>query len=441
MSMRNTSGCVLAAVVAAMGTLAGGPLAGECLGQMCRTALAPVRFPAAPGTISAITRFDDDADGTPSFFIAGPFGVRRLDGGAWVGVGTTSPGDSRVFAVLDVAGVPRLHVGGANGVYRLQDGNWTRLGGPSFAVHSMVVHDDGGGAGPTIYAGSRSASVVTRLTWDSAWVPVGAIGNQVTGSTALAVYDDDGAGPSPARLFAVGAGLRIGNAGALLARWNGSAWSSITQGVSPNSYGAWVNSVAVVRSAAGDRLVLSSHPTFAAPFSAGSTTMWDGSAFATYARSLSNLDTFYGMAGFEENRGGPEVVYGLYAQGLVRVSPDVSAGSPFTVASPVSFSPSDTSYGQRQMLSVPAGVGPGGDRPALLYFPGSTGISGSPIGVLVGCPRLVSDFNVDGVVGVDDIFGFLQYFFTASPFADADGSGTVNVTDLLAFLSRWFART
>ncbi|MBY0395942.1 MAG: hypothetical protein K2X91_05640, partial [Thermoleophilia bacterium] len=211
--------------------------------------------------------------------------------------------------------------------------------------------------------------------------------------------------------------------------------------LSPNSYGAWVNSVAVVRSASGGRLVLSSHPTNAAPLSPGATTMWDGSAFATYARSLSNLDTFYGMAGFEETRGGPEVVYGLYSQGLVRVSPDVSAGSPFSIASPVSFSPADTSYGQRQMLSVPAGGGPSGDRPALLYFPGSTGIAGSPIGVLVGCPRLVSDFNVDGNVGVDDIFDFLQSFFGNLGFADTDGNGVVNIADILTFLSRWFART
>lgn len=52
---------------------------------------------------------------------------------------------------------------------------------------------------------------------------------------------------------------------------------------------------------------------------------------------------------------------------------------------------------------------------------------------------LVSDFNANGRVSTQDIYDFLQCYFSAEPRADCDRSGTVNEADLYAFLGSWFS--
>lgn len=52
-------------------------------------------------------------------------------------------------------------------------------------------------------------------------------------------------------------------------------------------------------------------------------------------------------------------------------------------------------------------------------------------------PVCVADFNQDGVVNVSDIFAFLTAWFAGG--GDTDLSGTSAVPDIFAFLARWFA--
>ncbi len=52
------------------------------------------------------------------------------------------------------------------------------------------------------------------------------------------------------------------------------------------------------------------------------------------------------------------------------------------------------------------------------------------------CP---ADFNRDGVVNVPDIFAFLSAWFAYNPEADFNNNGVVFTTDIFAFLSAWFA--
>lgn len=49
------------------------------------------------------------------------------------------------------------------------------------------------------------------------------------------------------------------------------------------------------------------------------------------------------------------------------------------------------------------------------------------------------DWNADHFVDVPDIFAFLSSWFANDPSADFDGSGTIAVPDIFAFLSCWFA--
>ncbi len=51
----------------------------------------------------------------------------------------------------------------------------------------------------------------------------------------------------------------------------------------------------------------------------------------------------------------------------------------------------------------------------------------------------VADYDQSGVVNVQDIFGFLNGWFSADPRADINGVGGLNVQDIFDFLSAWFA--
>lgn len=54
----------------------------------------------------------------------------------------------------------------------------------------------------------------------------------------------------------------------------------------------------------------------------------------------------------------------------------------------------------------------------------------------VPCP---ADFDGSGVVDVPDIFAFLSAWFASLPAADFDGANGVAVPDIFAFLTAWFA--
>jgi len=52
--------------------------------------------------------------------------------------------------------------------------------------------------------------------------------------------------------------------------------------------------------------------------------------------------------------------------------------------------------------------------------------------------QCAADFNQNGSVDVADIFAFLSAWFAQSPTADTNGNGQVQVDDIFAFLSAWF---
>jgi len=54
-------------------------------------------------------------------------------------------------------------------------------------------------------------------------------------------------------------------------------------------------------------------------------------------------------------------------------------------------------------------------------------------------PACAADFDGNGLVQVPDIFAFLSAWFAQGPGADFDGNGQVQVPDIFAFLSAWFA--
>ena len=63
-------------------------------------------------------------------------------------------------------------------------------------------------------------------------------------------------------------------------------------------------------------------------------------------------------------------------------------------------------------------------------------ITGGSIVPVVPCR---ADFNNDGVLGVADIFAFLNSWFAHNPAADFNGVNGITVQDIFDFLAAWFA--
>src|SRR5690554_3556312 len=132
--------------------------------------------------VSVLTVFDDGWGTGPALYAGGEFTtaggqpanrIARWNGQVWSTLGSGMDGNfsnTRVcaLAVFDDGGGagPALYAGGvfttaggqpANRIARWNGSAWAPLGsgmsGPSPQVRSLTVFDDGGGAGPVLYAG------------------------------------------------------------------------------------------------------------------------------------------------------------------------------------------------------------------------------------------------------------------------------------------------
>ena len=166
-----------------------------------------------PGSVKCTLVYDDGSgDEGPTLFVGGSFrqagaaqsaGIAKWDGRAWADVG-----------------------GGVNTF------------GDAVGVFAMATHDeDGPGPGAVhLYAagifdriGGQSCSSIAR--WDGqTWTPVGAGFNGPV--RALAVFDEDGAGPQLPALFAAGTMTMSGQTPIPgIGRWNGTTWSAVGGGL------------------------------------------------------------------------------------------------------------------------------------------------------------------------------------------------------------------
>lgn len=171
-------------------------------------------------------------------------GFNALGGGNGIG----NSGNYNALLSMVVMGTDsgeRLVVGGsfevaggtvARNIASFDGASWSALGsGTTGLVNALAMFDEGHGAGAVLFAageftfaGGVSAAHIAR--WDgSAWSAVGLGTNDTIDS--LAVFDD-GSGPA---LYAAGffSSAGGGTATGCVARWNGSAWSSV--GIPPES--------------------------------------------------------------------------------------------------------------------------------------------------------------------------------------------------------------
>ncbi|MFI4917485.1 MAG: GC-type dockerin domain-anchored protein [Phycisphaerales bacterium JB060] len=285
----------------------------------------------------------DDGDG-PDLYAGGIFvsaggqpinDVARWDGHAWSAVGE---GEGRfpvnALASVDLGLGPVLAAGGRQGVrgelaisgLGLWDGQaWSVPDeGASMGLRgetlALTVYDDG--SGPQLVAGGRfergglvAASRVAR--WDGQrWHPLGEYpGDERTIVNALAVFDD-GSGPA---LYAGGGPVYgYSDPGEHIARWNGSAWVPLGEGLNGT-----VSDMAVYDDGDGPDLYVAGGFTQAGGRLAKHIARWDGSAWSTvgvgrgegFDRAVSALEVY-------DDGTGPA----LYAGGSFRVAGGTASG-------------------------------------------------------------------------------------------------------------------
>lgn len=269
------------------------------------------------------------AGGTPANRVA------RYDGTAWSALGAGVDAVAKALCVFDDDGAgpnaPALFVGGefanaggmpASGIAKWDGANWSPLSsGVGGTVQALCVFDaDGLGASPPeliaagsfATAGGGPAANVAR--WNgSSWSGLGAgLGAE---PLCLATFDEDGAGPSPAVLFAGGYfttadGAPAGN----IARWNGSAWSVVGGALGGATTAIFSMTVADTDGAGplAETLVVGGYFTNFGGSPANYLAHWDGATWSNLGSGVNNR--VWALAAFDDDGVGSAPA-ALYAAG------------------------------------------------------------------------------------------------------------------------------
>jgi len=261
--------------------------------------------------------------------------IARYDGASWSNLGNGLSGPScKALCLFDDDGPgpnpTALYVGGdivvsgtSSGVAKWDGTTWLPLGsGLGGRVHALCVFD-GDGSGPNqpelVAAGTfypwGSPPIRNVAKWNgTSWSALGAGIESDWPVRALCVYDEDGAGPLPPALFAGGdfstaGGMPIG----VVARWNGSTWSSVGSGL-PG--GNWVSAFLVIDTDGpgplGEDLVAGGQFFTFGGGPSRFVTKWNGSVWSPLGSGMNNQVT--ALAAFDDDGPGPNAT-ALFAGG------------------------------------------------------------------------------------------------------------------------------
>ncbi len=309
------------------------------------------------GTVGALAAFDDGSADGPVVHVGGGFvnagGVpanrmARWDGSAWslhqsADGQLPTVGADRLVAALAVfddgrGDGPGLYAAGeftviggvpANRVARWDGRAWTSLGtgsgnGVNDAVYSLAAFDDGVGDGPALYvagaftiAGGVSANRIAR--WNgTAWSSLGDDAQNGTNGPikTLAVFDDGGDVGSA--LYAGGTFTTAGGMPAnRIARWGGrggAGWNSLGAGAA-NGVNAPVEAMAVFEEGTGrgPGLFVGGGFAIAGGIASSRIARWSGDEWSALGAGVANgvNDTVYALTVFDDDsEGGPALYVG-----------------------------------------------------------------------------------------------------------------------------------
>lgn len=473
------------AVVLVMGSMSHGGLASDADAGAgaCEPSWTPGLFPASPnglgGPVHALAYFDDGSGSGPALYVGGRFltagavelnSIAKWTGSTWEPLGTgmdassagvlTTVSDLVVFDDGSGDG-PALYAGGdfitaggivVNGIAKWDGASWSPLGvgldatgiGVVPDARAMAVFDDGSGGGPALYVGGRFISAggvqASRIAkWDGAlWSEVG--GGLSTTVGALAVFDD-GSGDGPA-LYAAGAFTSAGGVSAnRIAKWDGSAWTSLGIGANDS-----VSALAVFDDGSGSGPALYAGGSFTSAGGVPATRIakWDGASWSPLGSGMIG-GPVYALTVFDDGAGdGPALYAGgsFFGAGGVPASRiakwDGGAWSPLGVGVSLGGDPPSV----LALLTV----NDASDAPALYAGGVFTAAGGTPswaVARWAGCGNSESpcpgDTNADGLVNFSDLNAVLASFGQSGTIipGDVNGDGQVDFADLNLVLSNF----
>lgn len=279
------------------------------------SALSSVNFPST-AHVHALEPFDDGTG--PALFVGGRFvkvgsqvvnHIAKWNGVQWSplapgisSTGAQTPGVMGVFAlkVYDDGSGPALYVGGdikeagglfSESVVRWDGASWTSVGGgivpiddEGTLVRALQVFDDGSGQAESLFVGGRFSTAGNTETrriarWNgSTWSALGeglySVPHQIWDTVAALSIFDDGQG---AALYAGGHFERAGDGpAAAIAKWNGRAWSALGDGVHEGSINPAVRALAAFDAGSGPMLMAGGLMTQAGEVGTARLAAWDG---------------------------------------------------------------------------------------------------------------------------------------------------------------------
>ena len=238
-----------------------------------------------PGPAGTISEMAIGADG--SLYATGWGGpyVGRWSGTEWSQLPNVSPYECS-SCIRDLAAAPdgSLYIAGRfyagvsqqNGVWRFDGTEWTLLGGGmDRGIEEITVGTDGTlyAAGLFTTAGGAAASYVAR--WDgAAWAP---LGTGTDGPVQALAVGLDGS------LYAAGEFVTAGAVAARhVARWDGTAWHALSSGVAGSS-DAPVEALAI---ASDGSLIVAGAISEAGGVAVNNVARWDGTAWSALGQGL-----------------------------------------------------------------------------------------------------------------------------------------------------------
>jgi hypothetical protein len=207
---------------------------------------------------------------------------------------TTQTLPVHALAVFDDGQGPRLYAAALPGVWRLDGASWTLVIGPTNGiVEDLCAFDDG--SGPALFLGGsfftiNDAPFGNVARWNGQTLNTLQGGSPV-GTSVLALDTfDDGNGP---RLFAGGSFASMGGVScAALARWDGSVWSPVGGGVQGSF--ARVNELRAHDDGSGSKLYVAGRFTSVGGQLASQVAAWDGTAWDTLSGGVTAWDASLG---------------------------------------------------------------------------------------------------------------------------------------------------
>jgi trimeric autotransporter adhesin len=389
--------------------------------------------------------------------------IYRLSGGAWQMVGGGANGLVAAMCVFDDGSGPSLFVAGtftsvggvpARGIARWDGQAWhavdSGIGDLYPSGRSLLVFDDDG-PGPrpaALYMGGLFQSVggvqarnIAR--WDGqAWMALGTGADDYI--LDMAAFDEDGAGSAPARLFIAGNFQSVGGQATKgIARWNGSAWSSVAGGLGTFPWAA--SALEVFDDGSGPALYVGGSFDNAGGVPAARVARWNGAAWSGTQYPLGNA--IHALAVVDEGNGSA-----LYAGGSRHLT-DPGRASVARLRSGWTLLPgyfTGTSNPAVRALHAYDADGPGGRAASLVVGGQFYAVNGIISGRVAewSCPAAPSCYaNCDSStaeprLNVGDFTCFLQRFAAGDAYANCDQSTAapvLNVGDFTCFLQRFAA--